>query len=149
MQAITKSARKGAHSAANYMVSTPGLVQANLETLVQKYDRFIFDCDGVLFHSHDEIGDAFAALNYIKSFSGKEIYFFTNATTRTRETLLNKKLIEDHNFRNIALENLYTASYLTSLYVKDELIPRVEKSHGITEPSVYVIGENGFKHELR
>ena len=62
--------------------------------------------------------------------------------------MLNKKLIQDHNFKNIALENLYTASYLTSLYIKDELIPKLEKSHGITEPSVYVIGENGFKHEL-
>ena len=28
------------------------------------------------------------------------------------------------------------------------MIPKLEKSHGITEPSVYVIGENGFKHEL-
>ena len=48
------------------------------------YNYFIFDCDGVLFHGADEIGSAFEALNYIKSFPGKEIFFFTNATYRTR-----------------------------------------------------------------
>ena len=47
------------HSAEAYMVETPTLKQALLEDLVEKYDYFIFDCDGVLFHSGDEIGQAF------------------------------------------------------------------------------------------
>ena len=38
------------------MVETPGIQQALLEDLVKKYDYFIFDCDGVLFHSGNEIG---------------------------------------------------------------------------------------------
>ncbi len=35
---------------------------------MSKYDYFIFDCDGVLYHSNDEIGQAFQALRYIKNY---------------------------------------------------------------------------------
>lgn len=56
----------GDHSAKAYMVNTPKIMQTKLEDLVEKYDYFIFDCDGVLFHSGDEIGQAFQALKYIK-----------------------------------------------------------------------------------
>jgi len=66
------------------MVNTPNIDQSTLDKLVDDYDYFIFDCDGVLFHGHDEIGDAFSSLRYLKS-KNKEIFFFTNATTRTRE----------------------------------------------------------------
>ena len=48
------------------MVNTPKIMQTKLEDLVEKYDYFIFDCDGVLFHSGDEIGQAFQSLKYIK-----------------------------------------------------------------------------------
>jgi len=82
--------------------------------LVEKYRYFIFDCDGVLFHSRDEIGEAFKALKYIKKFEGKDIFFFTNATTRTREELLNSKIRGEHKFHDIPLQNIYTASYLAA-----------------------------------
>ena len=47
------------HSAKDYMVETPTIKQTCLEDIVEKYKYFIFDCDGVLFHSGDEIGQAF------------------------------------------------------------------------------------------
>ena len=113
------------HSAKDYMVETPSIKQTSLEDIVEKYQYFIFDCDGVLFHSGDEIGQAFQSLKYIKQHpkQDKDIFFFTNATTRTREVLLHDKLIGEHDFHDIPLENLYTASYLTAMYVKNQLIP--------------------------
>ena len=87
------------HTAEHYMVDTPNIKQTNLESIVDQYDYFIFDCDGVLFHSGDEIGDAFKALSYIKQHQGKHIYFLTNALNRTREVFLNHKIIGEHNFR--------------------------------------------------
>lgn len=85
------SAPKKSHSTSAYMKDTPNIKQSRLEDLVDRYKYFIFDCDGVLFHSHDEIGDAFKALKYIKKHPApKEVFFFTNATTRTREELLSK-----------------------------------------------------------
>ena len=126
------------------MVHTPTIKQSNLESIVEKYDYFIFDCDGVLFHSHDEIGHAFKALRFLKQ-KNKQIYFFTNATTRTREELLHNKIIGEHKFNEIPLENLYTASYLTSLYVKNEVFPRARRQRPTVfkeaEPKVFVIGE--------
>ena len=111
------------HSAEAYMVNTPGIKQSNLEEMVKRYNYFIFDCDGVLFHSQDEIGQAFKALDYIKSFPGKDIFFFTNATTRTRMNLV-KKVQNDHGFYNIGEENIYTASYCASIYLKEDLLPK-------------------------
>ena len=141
MQTVQKIARKFSakgHTAADYMVNTPRINQTKLEDLVEKYQYFIFDCDGVLFHSGDEIGQAFSALKYIKKHpaQNKDVFFFTNATTRTREELLKKVQVE-HNYFDIPKENIYTASYLTAQYCKDKLIPsRSEK-----DPSVFVIGE--------
>lgn len=37
----------------------------DLKDLVEKYDFFLFDCDGVLWHGDQEIEQAFAALRYI------------------------------------------------------------------------------------
>jgi 4-nitrophenyl phosphatase len=37
----------------------------DLKDLVEKYDFFLFDCDGVLWHGDHEIEQAFAALRYI------------------------------------------------------------------------------------
>lgn len=117
------------HGIEDYLQVTPNIKQADLEDLVQKYDYFIFDCDGVLFHSGDEIGRAFDALKYIKKHPGKEIFFFTNALSRSREVFLNKKIIGEHGFRDIPLENLYTVSYLACLYARDTMIPRAKREN--------------------
>ena len=140
------------------MVNTPDIKQTCLEELVEKYNHFIFDCDGVLFHSADEIGDAFAALRYIKQQGKKlgkekEVYLFTNATTRTREELLYSKLHGEHKYFDIPIDNIYTASYLTAVYLRDVYIPKcIENEPDLfkdTQPGVFVIGEQGFKEELR
>lgn len=115
------------HGIDDYLQITPTIEQADLDDLVKKYDYFIFDCDGVLFHSCDEIGRAFDALKYIKKHPGKEIFFFTNALSRSREVFLNKKIIGEHGFTEIPLENLYTVSYLACLYVRDTLIPKAKR----------------------
>lgn len=141
------------HGIQDYIQVTPGITQTNLESLVDQYDYFIFDCDGVLFHSGDEVGEAFNALRYIKKHAGKHIYFFTNALARTREVFLNDKIIGEHGFTEIPIENLYTVSYLTCLYVRDTLFPRMRKERPHLfedeEPAVYVIGEQSFRDELK
>eukprot|EP00355_Strombidium_rassoulzadegani_P000680 CAMPEP_0168608234 /NCGR_PEP_ID=MMETSP0449_2-20121227/514_1 /TAXON_ID=1082188 /ORGANISM="Strombidium rassoulzadegani, Strain ras09" /LENGTH=114 /DNA_ID=CAMNT_0008648197 /DNA_START=23 /DNA_END=367 /DNA_ORIENTATION=+ len=104
------------HSAADYMVTTPSIKQSSLEEMIEQYRYFIFDCDGVLFHSKDEIGRAFKALDLIKQHDNKDVFFFTNATTRVRGDLL-KKVQVDHDFFNITVDKIYTASYLTGVYL--------------------------------
>ena len=45
-------------------------------------------------------------------------------------------LKEAHNYDDLPMENIYTASYLSSLYLKQQLAP---------DEKVYVIGEQGFR----
>ena len=85
-------------------------------------------------------------MKYIKKIDpNKGIFFFTNATTRTREELLHDKLIGEHGFDLLPVENLYTASYLTALYLRDELIPKRKKEEPdlfkSKDPGVFVVGE--------
>lgn len=100
--AVDKSIRQG-HAIQDYLEHTPSIQQADLADLVSRYDYFIFDCDGVLFHSGHEIGEAFKALSYIKSFPGKKIFFLTNALSRTRQVFLDSKIIGEHGFHQIPL----------------------------------------------
>lgn len=60
--------------------------------------------------------------------------------------------MNDHDFTQIPIENIYTAAYLTQLYIKDDLFPRVKEERPnqflTSEPSVYVIGEPSFRQKL-
>ena len=64
---------------------------ADLAQLVQTYDYFLFDCDGVLWAGGHQIHDAFKALKYLQS-HGKHIFLITNNSTRLRETIVEEKL---------------------------------------------------------
>ena len=48
----------------------------------------------------------------------------------------------DHQFDGIPVENIYTASYLTAMYLQDKMKTLPAGS------SAFVIGEQGFKDEL-
>jgi 4-nitrophenyl phosphatase len=86
----------------------------DLETLVAKYDFFLFDCDGVLWSGPYEIKNAFAALKYIQQFPEKEIFLITNNSTRLRESVIADKLKKfgGDDF-HVPLENIYTSAYVT------------------------------------
>jgi 4-nitrophenyl phosphatase len=89
--------------------------------LIEKYDYFLFDCDGVLWHGDREIEQAFSALRKIQLHSSgkKHIYLITNNSTRLRETIISDKLkkLGGDDF-HVPLENIYTSAYVTTQYVK-------------------------------
>jgi 4-nitrophenyl phosphatase len=60
--------------------------------LAEKYDYFLFDCDGVLWVGDQTIEHSFSALNYLID-NNKKVYFLTNAAMRSRTELMNQKLI--------------------------------------------------------
>jgi 4-nitrophenyl phosphatase len=55
--------------------------------LIEKYDYFLFDCDGVLWNGKLEIENAFIALRLILSHKNKKVFFITNNSTRERKTV--------------------------------------------------------------
>lgn len=51
----------------NSMLNTPKMsFSTNLEDLIEKYDYFLFDCDGVLWTGNNEIEGAFDGLRKIQ-----------------------------------------------------------------------------------
>ena len=87
--------------------------------MVKKYDYFLFDCDGVLWHGDSEIKGAFSALKYILSHPGKEIFLITNNSSRLRETVINDKVkVFGGDDFHLPLANVYTSAYVTGQYLR-------------------------------
>ena len=91
--------------------------------LVKKYDYFLFDCDGVLWHGDSEIKGSFKALKYIQSHPGKEIFLITNNSSRLRETVIKDKLkVFGGDEFHVPLANIYTSAYVTGQYLREKFI---------------------------
>jgi 4-nitrophenyl phosphatase len=62
----------------------------DLKQLALKYDYFLFDCDGVLWHGEKtHIGQSFRNIEWLESL-GKTVFFVTNNASISRETLAKK-----------------------------------------------------------
>ena len=58
-----------------------------IETIKQvedKYDTFLFDCDGVLWRAGNPIPGTFELLQYLHS-KGKNIFFISNSSAKCRD----------------------------------------------------------------
>ena len=64
---------------------------------------------------------------------------------------MHDKLIGEHGYDQLPVDKVYTASYLTAVYLRDVYVPKVIEEEGLINgetPGVFVIGEQGFKQEL-
>jgi phosphoglycolate/pyridoxal phosphate phosphatase family enzyme len=105
-------------------------------TIVDKYETYIFDCDGVLWSGKTKFEEAFKTLDYLKS-KRKNIFFITNGSAKSREALYKK--IKGLSF-DCRLEHAYPTSYLASAYLK---------LHDPNIKSIYVVGRDGIVDEAR
>mgnify|MGYP001164378069 CR=1 FL=1 len=64
---------------------------SDFAVIAEKYDYFVFDCDGVLWLGAEQIPGSFPALNYLLSI-GKKCFLVTNGTQRSREEIQDEKL---------------------------------------------------------
>ncbi|MCG3216241.1 MAG: HAD-IIA family hydrolase [Candidatus Heimdallarchaeota archaeon] len=96
---------------------------------------FLFDGDGVLYKEDKPLPGSIEFLQLLQK-KEKQIFILTNNSTKTREEF-QKKLstigIE------ISLKNILSSSYLTAMYLSEET----------PGASIYAIGEEGLKKELR
>ena len=60
--------------------------EITIEQFAQKFDYFLFDCDGVLWYGAKQIGQAFRNIEYLESL-GKKVYFVTNSSLISRDDL--------------------------------------------------------------
>ena len=97
---------------------------------------YVFDLDGVLYLGDTAIPHAAEAVKRLGE-SGKQIYFLTNNSGKTRADY--HKKLADVNGLDVPESAIFTSAYATALYLKQR---------GAAGRSVFVIGESGLAAEL-
>lgn len=109
----------------------------HFESFVDRFDNFLFDCDGVIWHGDRLIEGVHQVLDFLRR-SQKRLIFVTNNATKSREAL---KAKFDRLGIQVDLDEIFGSAYATALYLKRILnFPDHKK--------VYVIGEKGLEDEL-
>ncbi|KAJ1025892.1 hypothetical protein NDA16_002518 [Ustilago loliicola] len=110
---------------------------SDYESLLAKYDTFLFDCDGVLWSGDETIPGIVSVLQKLRS-RGKQIIFVTNNASKSRATYLKK--FAGLNIQ-ADIDEVFSSSYASAVYLKKVLnFPEDRK--------VYVIGMHGIEEEL-
>lgn len=103
---------------------------------VEKFDNYIFDCDGVLWRGEEGIEGAKECIADLQQ-KGKRVIFLTNNSTKSREKIQHK--LERHGIK-APISNIYGSAHLLAAYLK-QYAPQVRR--------VYVIGREGILEELQ
>ncbi|PWY92745.1 2-phosphoglycolate phosphatase [Aspergillus heteromorphus CBS 117.55] len=112
---------------------------AGIREFIDKFDVFLFDCDGVLWSGDHLFPGTNETLAMLKS-KGKQVVFVTNNSTKSRADY-NKKL-EGLGIPSTT-EEIFSSSYSASIYISRILQLPANKR------KVFVIGETGIEQELR
>lgn len=97
----------------------------SIKSLAERYDYFIFDCDGVLWHGEEiHIGNAFRNIEWLES-QGKKVFFVTNNANLSRRSMKEKMATDVFKY-NASIDSLYPASTIACQYVKQKM-PDVKK----------------------
>ncbi|KAG6832870.1 hypothetical protein H0H87_012803 [Tephrocybe sp. NHM501043] len=106
-------------------------------TLLDKYDTWMFDCDGVLWHGDRLIDGAVDVLELLRR-KNKKVLFVTNNATKSRKSYKGKF---DHLGVQAHVDEIYGSAYAAAVYLSTVVkIPKTQK--------VYVIGMGGLEEEL-
>ncbi|TDL27920.1 2-phosphoglycolate phosphatase [Rickenella mellea] len=106
--------------------------------LLDKYDTWLFDCDGVLWNGDNVVDGAVEALDLLRS-RKKRIIFVTNNASKSRRTY---KKTFDKLHVEAQVDEIFGSAYAAAVYLSSVIkLPRHKK--------VYVIGMAGLEEELR
>lgn len=109
-----------------------------IEALLNNYDYFLFDCDGVLWLGDDLLPHVKETLSILKEHN-KTVIFVTNNSTKSRQDYLKK--FENFGIEGISKNEVFGSSYATAVYIKKILqLP--------TDKKVWILGEKGIEQEL-
>ena len=140
--AVNRSARSLGEQAitASFDNAAGGMLycRVNSQSLIGLADRqvYVFDLDGVLYLGDTAIPYAAAAVNRLLT-AGKQVYFLTNNSGKTRADY--KQKLADVNHLDIPEATIFTSAYASALYLKHR---------AAAGRSVFVIGEPGLASEL-
>ncbi|SCV05316.1 LANO_0H04786g1_1 [Lachancea nothofagi CBS 11611] len=113
--------------------------KAVAQTLLDQYDTFLFDCDGVLWLGTHLLPHIKETLDLLIA-NGKTLYFVTNNSTKSRAAYAKKFA----SFGvTVSEDQIFTSGYASALYVRDSLKLQPGKD------KVWVFGESGIAEELK
>lgn len=105
---------------------------------MSEIETFLFDCDGVIWRGNELVPKAAQTLQWLRD-QGKQIYFVTNNSTKSRKGYLERFL----SLNLQANENeIFPSSYAGALYLS-----RADLSFE-SNKKVFMIGESGLSEEL-
>lgn len=102
------------------------------ESFIEKYDVFLFDCSGVLWHGKDPIPNSKKVVEKLLSLN-KLVIFVTNNSAKTRIAM--KNCINETLGISVSLDVLYSPGVSLASYINKRIKPG-EK--------VFLIGSNGL-----
>ncbi|KAL8821946.1 MAG: hypothetical protein Q9223_000104 [Gallowayella weberi] len=112
--------------------------QAGIEEFLNRFDVFLFDCDGVLWSGDHLFEGTVETLEMLRS-KGKQIVFVTNNSTKSRADY--KKKLESMGIP-ASVDEVFGSSYSAAIYISRILpLPPSQKT-------VFVLGESGIETEL-
>ncbi|KAJ5336956.1 uncharacterized protein N7506_004978 [Penicillium brevicompactum] len=109
-----------------------------IRKFLDKFDVFLFDCDGVLWSGDHLFPGTVETLELLRK-NGKQVVFVTNNSTKSRADY--RKKLEGLGIPS-TVEEIFSSSYSASIYISRILqLPENKRK-------VYVIGETGIEQEL-
>ncbi|EXJ80183.1 4-nitrophenyl phosphatase [Capronia coronata CBS 617.96] len=126
-------------------MSTPEYLTGKKDAIhqfIDKYDVFLFDCDGVLWSGDHLFPGSVPTLEMLRK-KNKRVVFVTNNSTKSREDY--RKKLESMGIP-ATVEEVFGSSYSASIYISRILPkthPEVKKRN-----KVFVVGEAGIETEL-
>ncbi|POY74796.1 hypothetical protein BMF94_2069 [Rhodotorula taiwanensis] len=118
--------------------------QEAIRNLVDRYDTFLFDCDGVIWTgpAGEQLSeDAVETITFLKQ-RGKKVAFVTNNATKSRQAYLKK--FKGFGF-DVELEEIYTSGSAAAEYVKEVVLPSIADE---SKRRIYLIGQQAMEEEL-
>jgi 4-nitrophenyl phosphatase len=112
--------------------------RAAINEFIDKFDVFLFDCDGVLWSGDHVFEGVPETIAHLRS-QGKKTVFVTNNSTKSRQEYLKK--LEKLGI-NVEVDDVFGSSYSSAIYISRilKLPPGKNK--------VFVLGEVGVEKEL-
>ncbi|KAK6460369.1 p-nitrophenyl phosphatase [Scheffersomyces coipomensis] len=109
-----------------------------IHQVLDDYDYFLFDCDGVLWLGDHLLPSVVETIQLLKSLN-KQCIFVTNNSTKSRQDYLKKfaKLGID----GISKDEVFGSSYASAIYI--DKILKLSK-----EKKIWILGEEGIEQEL-
>jgi len=106
--------------------------------LLQAYDTFVFDCDGVIWLGDHAIPGAVESIQLLYKL-GKQVIFVTNNSTKSRQAYT-KKFAKFG--LNVDKEEIFGSAYASATYLQQFIKLPIDKK-------IWVMGESGIEEELR